>query len=311
MPAVVCRPLRLLPAVAALYLSLASAAGASYIVDRNVKHPTLKVNGAGYALVQYTRPDGTRRNVFLWGAVNGVANEGLGLRQIRFQYDTTGGWIAFHNANRWKRFRDACSPYDGPKLPFFVTGCKAPDGSYWALQEWVRLAPMRGLPPFKAEQTARELHVSHWTGALPLLQIWPNWTYGGRWQGFFGRLTYRGLPVYGSQSSSFGQYVFIDTHDSVYGPGWKHDAGKALHRRNGAFCYSFVPQYPPPDYPTHKRRPSGLGDRHRVSVVGPGVTPIVSWEGPRLGPYDPVVDAKVNAVFDQIMKGDKVCAKER
>src|SRR5262245_21217882 len=103
-------------AAAFLCISLAPTASASYIVDRNVKDPTLKVNRAGYALVQYTRADGKRRNAFLWGAVNGIANQDLGLRQIRFDYDTTGGWIAFHNAKRWERFRDACRPYDGPKL---------------------------------------------------------------------------------------------------------------------------------------------------------------------------------------------------
>jgi hypothetical protein len=300
-----------LAGVAALSLSLVPTSRASFIVDRNVKNPTLKVNRSGYALVQYARSDGKRRNVFLWGAVNGVANEDLGVAQVKFKYDTTGGWLAFQNAKRWKQFRDGCRAYDGPALPFFVAGCKAPDGSYWALQEWVRLAPMRGLPPFKSEQTARELHVSHWTGAPPLLEVWPNWTYGGRWQGFFGRLTYHGLPVYGRQSSSFGQYAFIDTYDSIYGPGWRHDSAIALHRRNGAFCYSFVPQYPPRTYPTRDLRGPGLGDRHRLSVVGPGVTPIVRWEGRRLGPYDPAADAVFNAMFDRIMVGDKFCARER
>jgi hypothetical protein len=297
--------------VALIVLAIVPPAGASYIVARNAKNPTLMVNRSGFALVQYTRPGGKRRNVFLWGAVNGVANAALGMPQSSFKYDPTGGWVAFKNAKRWKQFRDACRDYDGPALRFLVAGCTAPDGSYWALQEWVRLAPMRGLPPFKPEQRARELHVSHWSGELPLLEVWPNWTYGGRWQGFFGRLTYHGQPVYGPQASSFGQYVFIDTHNSIYGRGWKHDAAKALHRRNGGFCYSFVPQYPPRDYPTHKLRGPGLGDRHRVSVVGPGVTPIVSWEGPRLGPYDPAADALINARFDRIMRGDRVCAKER
>jgi hypothetical protein len=292
-------------------LSLAPTAVASFIVARNAHHPTLKLSKRGYALVQYTLSDGSFHNVFFWGAVNGVANPNLGRRQERFKNDYTGGWARFGNAKRWKTVRDACRPYDGPPLVLFVAGCKAPDGSYWALQEWVRLAPMRGLPPFKPEQTAVELHLSHWSGALPLLEVWPNWTYRGRWQGFFGRLTYQGSPVFGNQSSSFGQYVFIDTFNSVYGPGWKHDAAKALHMRSGAFCYSFVPQRPPPDYPTHAVRGPGLGQRHRVAVVGPGVMPIVRWEGPRLGAYNPVRDQQINRIFDGVLGGDRVCAKER
>src|SRR5262249_50326360 len=104
MPAVTRRlvPAVVVAAAAFLCLSLAPTAGASYIVDRNVKDPTLKVNRAGMALVQYTRADGKRLNVFLWGAVNGIANQDLGRRQIRFKYDTTGGWDALPHETRWK-----------------------------------------------------------------------------------------------------------------------------------------------------------------------------------------------------------------
>jgi hypothetical protein len=289
---------------------LGSSAHATLIVDRNVKHPTLKVDQHGRALVQYVRANGTRVNALFWGAVNGIPNEKLAARQTTFQVDYTGGW-GIGRPRLWKRIDDACRPYDGPSLPLFVAGCTAPDGSYWVLQEWVRLAPMRGLPPFKPSQTAVELHLSHWSGPLPELQVWPNWTYRARFQGFFGRLTYRGAPVFGSQPSGFGQYVYIDTHNSPYGPGWKHDAAKALHRPNGGFCYSFVPQYTPPDYPVHQLRGPGLGDRHRIRASGPGVTPIVEWEGSRLGAYDPVRDGQINAIFDRILGGDRVCAKER
>ena len=291
-------------------LLVAAPARATFIVDRNVKHPTLKVDRRGHALVQYTRRNGRRVNLLSWGAVNGVANEKLAARQTMFRIDYTGGW-AIGRPRLWKRIRDACEPYDGPPLPLFVAGCKAADGSYWALQEWVRLAPMRGVAPFKSSQTAVELHLSHWSGPLPELQVWPNWTYAGKLQGFFGRLTYHGWPVFGGQLSGFGQYAYIDTFNSVYGPGWKHDAAKALHRPNGAFCYSFVAQYTPAGYPVHERRGPGLGQRHRVRVSGPGVTPIVEWEGPRLGPYDPARDAQINAIFDQVLRGDRVCAKER
>jgi hypothetical protein len=298
--------------VAALVvLALAVPAHASFIVDRNAKHPTLKVDKRGRALVQFERRNGKRRNVILWDAVNGVANEEAGRPQTIFQVDYTGGWAGFGKPGLWKRFRDACRPYDGPQLPLFVAGCKAPDGSYWALQEWVRLAPMRGLPPFKASQSAVELHLSHWSGALPVLEVWPNWTYGGTLQGFFGRLTYQGAAVYGGRATGFGQYAYIDTFNSVYGPGWKHDAAKALHRKNGGFCYSFVPQWTPPDYPVRVLRGPGLGERHRVRVAGPGVTPIVEWEGRRLGAYDPVRDAQINGIFDRVLGGDRVCAKER
>ena len=36
--------------------------------------------------------------------------------------------------------------------------CKAPDGSYWALQSWQRMLPNLGYAPWKKLQRARELH---------------------------------------------------------------------------------------------------------------------------------------------------------
>ena len=41
------------------------------------------------------------------------------------------------------------------------------------------------------------------------------------------------------------------------------------------------------------------------------MTPIVEWDGPRLGQYDPVQDAQINGIFDKVLAGDRVCAKER
>ena len=302
--------LRLGCVAAILAAVVVAPACASFIVDRNVKHPTLKVDRHGRALVQYTRRNGKRVNLLAWGAVDGIANERLAARQTVFQVDYTGGW-ASGRPRAWKRLRDVCRPYDGPSLALFVAGCKAPDGSYWALQEWVRLAPMRGLAPFKPSQSATELHLSHWRGPLPELQVWPNWTYGGRWQGFFGRLTYHGQPVFGTQASGFGQYAYIDTLNSVYGPGWKRDTGLALHRPNGAFCYSFVPQYTPAGYPVHGLRRPGPRGTAPCTRVGTGSDADRRVGRAAPGAIRPVQDAQINRIFDQVLAGDRVCAKER
>jgi hypothetical protein len=311
--------------VLVLTATLTPAAFASEILsDKNVRNPTLKVNKRGHALVQYTRENGTRRNVLLWNAVNGVANSEAGPAQVKFKLDYSGGWGAFRKANYWKTFRNACRRYDGPELFGFVAGCKALDGSYWALQAWVRLEAMRGFAPFKKAHTDAELHVSHWTGPLPELEVWRNWTYGGRLQGFFGRLRYDGKAVYGTRSPSptvtdpFARNVYIDTFNSVYGRGWKRDTAINTHKRNGCFCYSFVVQSPPGGYPgtkggypSNEPRGPGLGDRHRITVMGPGVTPVLRWEGARLGAYDRERDAAINRIFDEILAGDEKCAPER
>jgi hypothetical protein len=237
--------------------------------------------------------------------------------QVAFRLDYAGGWRKY-GRQVWRGFADRCRPYDGPALPLVVAACKAPDGSYWALQSWRRYLPMRGVPPFLPGHGAAELHLSHWSGPLPVREGSPNWTYGGRWQGLFGRLTYRGVPVHGFRTPSarvsdgYARYAYVDTLDSAYGPGWERAAAKVTHVPNGAFCVSFVPQAPPPGYPAGTSREPGNGRRHRVTAMGPGVTPIVQWEGAGLGPYDAARDAGFNGLFDGLVgPADRVCRAER
>jgi hypothetical protein len=301
-----------------LFALLASPALASEpLGDRDVSFLSLKVNGRGEALVSYRRADGARRDVLIWDAVNAHAPDPE-RPQVHFRLDYSGGWREHGRARYARLFRDECRPYDGPRLVLFVAACKAPDGSYWALQRWQRLAPMRGFDPFLPGQAAFELHVSHWSGPLPVLEVSPNWTYGASLQGLFGRLTYLGEAVHGFRTPSptrrdpYGRFVYIDTFNSVYGPGWKRDTGIVTHRPNGAFCYSFVAQAPPPGYPSREPRGPGNGERHRVTVMGPGVTPVVQWEGEGLRRYDAASDRAFNREFDRLVGAeDRVCAPER
>ena len=49
-----------------------------------------------------------------------------------------------------------------------------------------------------------------------------------------------------------------------------------------------------------------------MTVMGPGVTPDVSWEGPSLGAYDPGRDAAFDSLFDLLVgSDDHVCTNER
>ncbi len=284
--------------------------------DLDVSFLSLKVDDHGEALVTYRNSIGVVRHVYVWGAINANAPH-PNAPQVHFKYDYAGG-LKRSGRQTWRTFADRCAPYDGPRLAWLVNACKAPDGSYWALQRWQRLLPMRGVAPFRPEQSAFELHISHWSDPLPVLEVSPNWTYGGRWQGLFGRLTYLGLPAYGfrtpsaSKRDAYARFFYIDTLNSVFGPGWRHDAGKVAHSRNGAFCYSFVPQMTPAGYPVRELRPPGNGERHRVTVMGPGVTPVLQWEGKGLGAYDSRQDSLFNALFDKLVgHNDKVCVPER
>jgi hypothetical protein len=296
-------------------LAAGSATASQPVGDRNVRNPVLRVNAKGEALITYVRENGQVRHVLAWGAIN-ARHPNPTVPPTRFRLDHAGGWGKYRRPV-WRSFRDACRPYDGPPLVWLVAACKAPDGSYWALQNWRRVQPMRGFPAFQPAHMRYELHVSHWTGPLARLQVSPNWTYGGRWQGVFGRLSYLGKPVHGwrtpspTRRAAYARYVYIDTFNSAWGRGWKRAGAKVTHNPNGGFCFSFVPDRPPPGYPNRAVRPPGNGERHRVTAIGPGVTPVVQWEGVPLGPYDRARDAAFNALFDTFLGGDPACARER
>ncbi len=199
-----------------------------------------------------------------------------------------------------------------------VAACKAPDGSYWTIQSWQRRLPNLGFDPWLPYHTNVELHLAHWSGELPVLEVHPNWTYEGAWQGLFGRLTYLGVPVHGFSATDkgvpkdfFGRNLHIDTLNSVYGAGWKREAGILTHKGTGTFCHSFVPQQPFAWYPNQITRPPAAGERHRVTVSGPGVTPVLQVELAGLTNADRRRDADFDSIFDRVMAGDSVCARER
>jgi len=309
----------LLPLIALAASAFAAPAFASEaLVDTNVTFKSFAVNAKGEALVSYVRSDGKPRYVLFWGAVNANAPLDPNVKQVRFSRDYAGGWGKYRNGSYWKTFKNGCTPYDGPALAYLVAACKAPDGSSWALQSWQRGLPLLGFDAWKPAQTAYELHLSHWTGDLPKLEVYTHWTYGGSWQGLFGRLTYAGNPVHGFGSTGegnpmdrYGRNVYIDTFNSVYGAGWRRESGILAHKPTGTFCHSFVPQKPFPGYPSQETRPPAPGEKYRITVMGPGVTPVIQWEGPGLTAADRASAASVTALFDQIMAGDRKCAGER
>jgi hypothetical protein len=288
----------LLAAVVAAACVLAQTASASQLIDRNARGIKLAVNSKGEALVTYTAA-GKLRHVLAWGAINAIAPT-TARPQVGFKLDYAGGWGKYHK-DYWKTFGKSCGSYDGPALAWFVTACKAPDGSYWALQAWQRALPDYGMTP-TAEQSVWELRLSHWTGDLPVLTISMNWAYR-QFDHLFGTYTYNGLPVFGFHSTSggnpldtFGRNIYVDTFDSAYGSGWKRDNSFLTHTGHGSFCYGFYP---------HGSHPTGKGVKYRASAEGPGVTPDVMWQGTSPGSYDRNLDLQAN---DEIRAlGDPQC----
>jgi hypothetical protein len=283
-----------LVAAALAAVTLAPAAPASQLVARDGTDVELKVGPAGRAVLSYTR-GGRRFHVAAWSAVDAVHPTPEG-RQVSFRLDYAPAGTA--------RVHDACGPYTGPPLAWLVTACTTPDGTHWAVQAWQRRLPNYGLPGV-AGRDAWELRLSHWSGPLAKLTVRVNWAYR-RFDHLFGRVTYRGVPVHGfaSESSgrpldSFGRNVYVDTLDSAYGPGWRRENGFLVHRPTGVFCYGFY---------RHDALPSGAGTRYRATVIGPGVTPDVSWEGRPLRPYSRARDLQLHAEQRDLYRGDEVCS---
>ena len=279
-----------LVAAAALHLVGAAGALASQLIDRDATDVSLQLNGSGQALVTY-RANGALKHVLASGAVNALPPK-QGTTQVEFKLDYSGSGTGFGAA---------CGPHDGPPVAFGLITCKAPDGSFWAVQEWQRSLPNYGVSPSPV-QAVRELRLSHWTGATAVLTMHTDWSYH-RFDHLFGSVAYMGQPVFGFKSTgtgvpldSFGRNAYIDTEDAPYGPGWRRENSVLTHKGTGVFCYSVNP---------HGSHPAGKGRHYRVTVVGPGVTPDVSWEGAAPGPYDAAADQAANAEIKAL--GDFLC----
>jgi hypothetical protein len=287
--------------IVVLAAMLASSASASQLIDRNASGVRLAVNAKGEAMLTY-RAGGKLKHVLAWGAVNALAPT-QGRAQVAFKLDYSGGYGKYRR-DYWKTFGKACGAYDGPDLHWTVKGvtaCKAPDGSYWAVQAWQRSLPDYGIAP-TAAQAVWELRLSHWTGELATLDVKTDWAWH-QWDHLYGTFSYHGSPVHGFRSTAggqpldtFGRNLYVDTFDSAYGKGWMRENSFLAHDPTGAFCYSLNP---------HGSRPAGKGTHYRATVIGPGVTPDVYWEGAAPGAYDKSIDAVANDAIAQL--GDKQC----
>lgn len=256
---------------------VAEPALGSAIVGRNVTHATLTIDRQGHAHVSY-RSGGRTVTLVASGAINArTPSRSRPQVTFRIRYGIRGGGV--------------CLPYDGPPLPWLVEACKAPDGSYWALQSWQRLKHNYG-----GASGAWELHLSHWRGPIAQIVIYQNWAFG-RYRHIFGRLTYRGRAVYGfsatrrgSPLDGYGRNIYVDTFNSAYGTGWRRENGFLTHRRGhtlGDFCYGFY---------RHFGHPTGAGTKYRATAEGPGVTPDVMWEANDIGGYNATIQDQMQAL---------------
>ena len=282
-----------------------SAASASELIDRNATNVSLQVAKNGQALVSF-KARGKQWNVLAWNAVNAIAPT-QGRPQVSFKLDYSGGYGTYKR-DVWKTFKNACPALSAQQLAelslhWVVTACQASDGSYWAIQSWQRMLPNYGLKA-TTEQAVWELRLSHWKGELPVLTVSTNWAYRS-FDHLFGSFTYLGKPVHGFKSTAggmpldtFGRNLYLDTFNSAYGKGWLRENSFLMHKGTGKFCYGLY---------SHGARPVGKGERYRATIIGPGVTPDVYWEGVPLGAYDKAKDLELHQVQKDFFSGDSLC----
>ena len=160
------------------------------------------------------------------------------------------------------------------------------------------------------------LRVSHWRGALARLEVWLDWSYGGRWHHLFGRLTYRGLPVFGYATTPtgdpldrYGRVLYVDTLDSAYGKGWRRENGFVARKPDGTFCYGFVPHVSEDG----ERRPPGTASGTASPSRGRGSLRTSCGRGRGSHDFDPenaddvAYEARMNALQRTLMMGLGPC----
>ena len=280
-----------LGAFAALAAMWAPAgAAASELIARNATGVRLQADAQGRALVSF-RSEGQSRQLLAWGAVNArPPSQARPQVAFRLQY---GGSIG----------PNACGAYKGPPLAWKVAACTASDGTHWAVQAWQRMLPNYGVAA-TGDRAAWELRLSHWSGPVAKLEIWTDWSYR-RFHHLYGRLTYGSGGVFGFSATRFGvpldtygRNIFVDTFGSAYGAGWMRENSFLAHKPTGGFCYGFYP---------HGPHPVGAGRKYRATVIGPGVTPDVMWEGAAPGQYDAATDAEANVQQRAVLGNDPRC----
>ncbi|HUZ84143.1 MAG TPA: hypothetical protein VMU66_05575 [Gaiellales bacterium] len=282
-------------AAAALVMAVGAAgiapatAGASELVGRNVHAIHLLVNRYAVARITYTTSSGKVVHVLAWGAVN-ARRPNPSIPQVRFKLNFAGGWGSPFGSGYWRIMHNACLPYTGPRLPNLVAACRAPDGSFWALQTWIHLASDGGWK----NNAPVELQLSHWKGAAPRLTLYQNWERNTAIDRVFGEFSYAGTGVYGFSSTStgnptdgYGRNVYVDVHNVAWratawdlGAGWYRFNSGLAHRPaagallangqpapGGGFCLGMFPMY--------GRTLPADGNAYRATAMGPGVTPIV------------------------------------
>jgi len=241
-----------------------------------------------------------QKKVLIWGALNAIEYS-PSKKPPTFKVDYSGGYKAFQDPRAWQKIKNQCKPNDElkKKFPGVVAACTMPNGEHWMLQEWQRLAPNYGAQPTGTAMKT-ELHVSHFTDAyIPVLWLKWGWSKSADkvYDHLYGVFSCNGFPVYGAKATKlgvplddYGRNIYVDVKNAAWKKSgaytkkgdWHTFNSFLAHKGNGAFCASVYPKMFGITRPGYDQ-----STRFRATAMGPGVTPIVQWEGPPPGSYAP------------------------
>ncbi len=294
----------LLSGVVVSLVVLAGSASASQLVARNAAHPSIKVgmlDGREVAVVTY-QSGGVWHRALVWGAMN-ARFYSTKVPQVQFSINYNGGAGSPFGANAWKHITNMCTPDQALKSSMAVTvaACTMNNNAseHWALQEWQRTLPDAGVHPATTTARAWELQVSHWTDKFnPVLWLkwgWANAAGSVHYDHLYGVFAVDGHRVYGhastrvgSPTDGYGRNIYVDAQNSAWSKdgaytqpgGWVRWNGFLTHYPHGDFCASVYKTTYGVTRPGY-----AAATMYRATAMGPGVTPIVRWQGPPPGEY--------------------------
>ena len=239
---------------------------------------SLAVNGRGEALAQLPRRRTVRdRDVLVWGAMNAHAPD-TRRPQVRFELRLRGGWRTYGSAGTRGRSGTRCRAVRRSRARPPRRRLQGARRLLLGAAALAAAAPMRGFDPFRPRHVGRRAARLALVGPAARARGLAELDYGGRLQGLFGRLILprrarARLPdtVRDEEPTAYARYVYIDTFNSVYGRGWRRDTGdRHASAQRGLLLQLRRRRRRRPAIRRREPRGPGNGERHRVTVDGPG-----------------------------------------
>jgi hypothetical protein len=160
---------------------------------------------------------------------------------------------------------------------------------------------------YGGDSAPAELYISHWRGGTGKLAIATDYSYHGTHQHLWGKFTFHGKPVFGTDwtpqgvpTDNAGRNVYVDY---LNGPVWRRVNSFLTHPPTAGFCYTFASH--PASSPAWNGQ--GTGDAYRATAIGPGVSPLVQAHFAPPGPYAAASDDAANAAQKALLGGDSRC----